>query len=144
MMFVPQKVIMVVFQKNKPYNTDIQIQAMRARYPQFKAKKNEDGTIVFIGNLQVKPELPVYTIKIIYKGNFRPQVFILDPIPDPEAPHIFSDSESLCLYHQKDYKWNKKKLIATDIMGWVAGWIYFYEYWLQSGEWIGPEVSHNI
>lgn len=144
MMCVPQEVIMVVFQKIKPYNTNIQVQAMRIRYPQFKAVKNKNGSIVFTGTLQVKPELPVYTLKIIYKGNLRPQVFILNPLPDPMAPHIFSDSKSLCLYHQKDYKWNKTKLIATDIMGWVAGWIYFYEYWLQSEDWIGPEVSHDI
>ena len=143
MIFVLQKVIMVAFQRIKPYNLNIQVQAMQARYPQFKAKKHTDGTIIFTGNLQVKVELPVYTIEIIYHGNLRPKILILNPLPDTSAPHIFSDSESLCLYHAKDYKWDKTKLIANDILGWVAGWIYFYEYWLQSGEWIGPEVSHN-
>jgi len=34
--------------------------------------------------------------------------------------------------------------VAGDIMGWTAGWIYFYEYWLQTGEWIGPEVPHGL
>jgi hypothetical protein len=136
---------MAVYQKTKPYNTGIQIQAMRARYPQFNAKKHVNGDIVFIGKLQVKPELPVYTVKVLYRGNSRPQVFILDPLPVEGAPHIFPGSGSLCLYHSNNYQWTESKLIAHDIMGWTAGWIYFYEYWLQNNHvWIGPEVPHVL
>jgi len=133
---------MAVFQKIKPYDPAIQVQAMAARYPQFKAKKFKDGDIIFTGKLQVKPELPVYTIQVVYRGDLRPRIFILDPLPIPGAPHIFPDSGSLCLYHSDNYKWTERKLIAGDIMGWTAGWIYFYEYWLQAGKWIGPEVPH--
>jgi hypothetical protein len=136
---------MAVYQKTKPFNPAIQIQAMRAMYPQFNAKKSANGDIVFTGKLQVKPELPVYTIKVVYRGDSRPQVFILDPIPVDGAPHIFPGSGSLCLYHSDNYHWTERKLIAHDIMGWTAGWIYFYEYWLQNNhEWIGPEVPHGI
>lgn len=135
---------MAAYQKTKAYNPSIQIQAMRARYPQFIAKKNKDGDIIFTGKLQVKPELPVYTVQIVYRGASRPRIFILDPLPVEGAPHIFPNIGSLCLYHNDNYKWNESKLIAHDIMGWTAGWIYFYEYWLQNGQvWIGPEVPHG-
>jgi len=107
-------------------------------------RKRKNGNIVFTGKLQVKPELPVYTIRVVYRGNARPQIFVLDPVLVDDAPHIFPDTGSLCLYHKDNYKWTGSKLIAQDIMGWTAGWIYFYEYWLQTGEWIGPEVPHNI
>jgi hypothetical protein len=135
---------MAVYQKTKPYNTNIQVQAMRARYPQFTAKKSRNGDIIFTGKLQVKPELPVYSVQVVYRGSGRPRIFILDPLPVQDAPHIFPGSGSLCLYHAANYNWTESKLIAHDIMGWTAGWIHFYEYWLQSGEWIGPEVPHNI
>jgi hypothetical protein len=133
---------MAVYQKSKPYNPNLQVRAMKARYPQFKVKKHQDGRIVFTGKLQVKPELPVYTIQVVYNGNAMPLVYILDPLPVTGAPHIYSNTHSLCLYHEDNYRWNKAKLIAIDIMGWTAGWIYFYEYWLQTGDWVGPEVKH--
>jgi len=135
---------MAAYQPIKPYDPDIQVRAMRARYPQFRAKKNRDGSTVFTGQLQVKTELPVYTVQVVYHDRATPQVFILDPLPVPGAPHIYSNTQSLCLYHKSNYQWYKEKLIAADIMGWTAGWVYFYEYWLQSGEWVGPEVPHNI
>jgi hypothetical protein len=142
---VLQAVIMAVYQKTKPYNPAIQVQAMRARYPQFTSKKTMEGDIVFTGKLQVKSELPVYTVKVVYRGDDRPRIFILDPLPVPGAPHIFPGSGSLCLYHKDNYKWSESKLIAHEIMGWTAGWIYFYEYWLQNNhEWIGPEVPHGL
>jgi hypothetical protein len=135
---------MAAYQQAKYYPPLIQVNAMRAKYPQFKAKKDNNGDIVFTGDLQVKPELPVYTVKIIYHGDHSPRIYILDPVPVASAPHIYPDTESLCLYHPKNFKWQGSKLIADDIMGWTAGWIYFYEYWLQTGTWIGPEVPHNI
>ncbi|WP_138096660.1 hypothetical protein [Sphingobacterium thalpophilum] len=117
---------------------------MKSRYPQFNAKREKNGDISFKGKLQVKPELPVYTIKVIYRGDNTPIIHILDPAPLSGAPHIYSDTESLCLYHRSNFKWTASKLIANEIMGWTAGWIYFYEYWLQNDEWIGPEVPHSL
>jgi len=135
---------MAAYQKAKHYPALIQVNAMRAKYPQFKEKHDKNDDIVFTGELQVKPELPVYTVKIIYRGDRNPQIYILNPVPVQGAPHIYPDTESLCLYHPKNFKWHGSKLIADDIMRWTAGWIYFYEYWLQSGKWIGPEEPHII
>jgi hypothetical protein len=135
---------MAVYQKSKPYNADIQVQAMRARYPAFRAVKRRNGEIIFTGQLQVKPELPVYTVRVVYRGDASPQVFVLNPKPVAKAPHIYRDSRSLCLYHKKNFYWHEARLISDEIMGWTVGWIYFYEYWLQTGEWVGPAVPHNI
>ncbi|MFE2861644.1 hypothetical protein [Sphingobacterium multivorum] len=135
---------MAAYQKNKKYNPVVQIMAMKSRYPQFKVRREKNGDISFIGQLQVKPELPVYTIDVIYRGDNTPMIHILNPTPVKGAPHIYSDTQSLCLYHSSNFKWTGSKLIANEIMGWTAGWIYFYEYWLQNGEWIGPEVPHGL
>jgi hypothetical protein len=63
-----------------------------------------------------------------------------DLVEDP--PHFYKSSNSLCLYHSKNYKWKKEKLVASDIVPWAAAWIYFYEFWLRDGKWYGPEVDH--
>jgi hypothetical protein len=133
-----------VYQKNKFYNSDQQIWAMKTRYPQFKAKKRGTNDIEFIGDLTVTDWIPLYTVSITYQGSARPRVVVIKPELIEKPPHIYPDSRALCLYHPDNYKWRKEKLVAQDIVSWTAAWIYFYEVWLQTGIWYGPEAHHNI
>ena len=115
---------------------------MKSRYPQFKAKKRGRYDIEFIGDLIVKPAFPVYTVSITYRGDVRPLVKVIKPELVEDPPHFYKETQSLCLYHPKNYQWAKEKLIAKDIVSWTAAWIYFYEVWLQKGVWYGPEADH--
>lgn len=117
---------------------------MKTRYPQFKAKKRGVNDIEFIGDLTVADWIPVYTVSITYQGNVRPRVLVIKPELIEKPPHIYPDSRTLCLYHPDNYKWRREKLIAQDIVSWSAAWIYFYEVWLQTGVWYGPEAPHNV
>lgn len=128
---------------NKYYNTDIQIWAMRCMYPQFKVIKHSQYEIEFVGNLQAKPTHPVYTVSITYLGDFRPIVRVLKPKLVDLPPHFYRKSESLCLYHPKNYRWAKEKLISRDIVSWTSAWLYFYELWLRDDKWYGPEADHG-
>jgi hypothetical protein len=128
---------------NRYYNTDIQVCAMRHLFPQFRAIKYGQYWIEFVGTLQVKPSFPVYTVSITYLGDFRPIVKIIRPELVEKPPHFYKKSQSLCLYHPKNYRWAKEKLIAKDIVSWTAAWIYFYEVWLDKKKWYGPEAAHN-
>jgi len=130
--------------KTKYYDTNIQIYAMKKMFPQFKSKIKSRFDIEFVGDLIVKEELPKYTVFINYRGNKSPIVKILSPTLVENAKHIYPDSKTLCLYHPENYKWKKENLIANEIMGWTAGWIYFYEVWLQTNIWYGPEAPHNL
>lgn len=132
----------MIFKKTN-YNIDIQIGAMKSRYPQFRAIKRGRFEIEFIGNLAVMPVFPVYTVSITYRGNLGPLVRVLKPVLVEDPPHFYKKSKSLCLYHPRNYNWTKQKLIAKDILSWTAAWIYFYEKWLQTGKWYGPEVEHT-
>lgn len=132
---------MANFIKHRKTNPFIQLEAMKSKYPQFKSKRNGDN-IIFSGNLFIKPELPIYNVSIEYRGELRPIVKINSPALVEKPPHTFPD-KSLCLYHSDNFKWNGNKLIAKEIIQWTVVWIYFYEYWLQTNKWIGPEVPHN-
>jgi hypothetical protein len=135
---------MAKYQKSKPYNPYIQIGAMKSYYPQFQAFHRKQEEIEFIGDLQVLPELPAYTVSITYDGDKRPKVKVLNPELVEDPPHCFPGSKNLCLYHRDNYHWTGAKLIAKDIVPWIAAWIYFYEVWKQTGIWYGPEVEHSI
>lgn len=129
--------------KSKISREDIirQIAAMKKLYPSFKSKEKEGG-VVFTGDLFIKSEFPIYNVSIEYRGDLSPRVTINSPDIVTNAPHRYKEGY-LCLYHPQNYHWNKRKLVATDIIGWTAAWAYFYECWLQYGEWFGPEVPHN-
>jgi hypothetical protein len=129
--------------KSKPFNTDVQIWAMRSRYPNFRVKRKSELEIEFTGELHVKPELPTYKVSITYRGSLSPMVKVISPDLVPDPPHFYKESKTLCLYHPENFKWAKEKLIANEIVAWTATWIYFYEVWLQTGIWYGPEASHD-
>lgn len=130
------------FNRRKYYNPNIQIEAMKSNYPQFKAEK-KGNEIEFVGTLDVKPEFPTYTVSITYRGANNPRVKILSPKLVEKPPHFYHSTKSLCLYLEKNFKWRKEKLIAKEIVAWTSGWIYFYEVWLETGEWYGPEAEHD-
>lgn len=117
---------------------------MKSRYPQFKAKRKEEFEIEFTGDLHVKPELPVYSVSITYKGSNDPHVKIISPALVVKPPHFYQNTGTLCLYSSDNFHWTKEKLVAKNIVSWTAAWIYFYEVWLQTGTWYGPEASHTI
>ncbi|MBE9392241.1 hypothetical protein [Elizabethkingia anophelis] len=115
---------------------------MKSKYPQFK-HKIEGASIIFTGDLQVKPEFPKYTVSIVYRNSSPPIIKIINPTLVENPPHVYSEKK-LCLYHPKNFKWKKEKLIANEIIEWTSAWIYFYEVWLETGKWYGPEAPHDI
>lgn len=123
------------------YSGDRQIAAMRHFFPKCAYKKNGEQ-IVFYVRLKVHEKIPEYKVKIIYQGNIPPKVYVVYPEIIENAKHTYSD-KSLCLYHYSNFKWTSSKLVANEIMRWTAAWIYFYEYWLQTGKWIAKEVPHT-
>ncbi len=134
----------MIYFRTQPYNSDIQIWAMKKHYPDFSIQKRGKYDIEFVGRLTVKEELPTYTISVTYQGEIRPLVKIIKPILVENPPHIYRRSESLCLYHPRNFKWYKERLIANEIMEWTSTWIYLYEVWLQTDIWYSPEASHDI
>ncbi|GAB6393802.1 MAG: hypothetical protein MdMp024_0114 [Bacteroidales bacterium] len=130
-----------MYNHKKRQNPQIQIGAMKKHFPDFKHYK-KGNNVVFIGNLFVAPEIPIYTVSIECSVDNPPAVKEKKPVLHKNAPHTFTDN-SLCLYHWSNFKWDNRKLITNEIIHWTIAWIYFYEYWLQTGEWIAPEVPHT-
>ena len=117
-----------------------QIAAMKSRFPGFK-HSIRSGKLSFTGDLVILPELPTYNVTITYNGGKIPTVVVNSPELVERPPHTYED-KSLCLFHRKNYDWEKAFLIAKNIVDWTASWAFFYEYWLQTGTWAGPEVQH--
>jgi hypothetical protein len=126
---------------NHPISLAKQNMLVQHNFPNFKFSwQNGFGT--WRGALQPREISPVYNILIKYKIGFRPKVWVLKPEPKSNAPHRFSD-KSLCLYWNKEWDWAYDTQIADTILPWTALWLYNYELWLDTGEWLAKEAPHS-
>ena len=81
---------------------------------------------------------------IFYQLGKSPKVWIvgdeLEKLDSPEFPHKFDiDAKNkmvrICLYRYSEF--DSRKLISNTIIPWTIEWLYFYELWLATGEWLG-------
>lgn len=108
-------------------------------FPQFEY---QDDAKQWSGMLISTHMQQTYSVKIVYKSEY-PQVFITHPQIIKNSPHTYDDN-SLCLYYPPDKSYKKDKLIAKTIIPWTCEWLYYYEIWLETGVWWGPEAPHSI
>lgn len=132
--------------KTNTDNINYQIVQMRKLYPQFQYKINTDnwGHVSFTGILKPHELAPEYLVKINYRSWKNPRVYILSPTLVDKPPHFYHKTGTLCLYHPKEFNWNKNLSVAEFIIPWVASWLYFYEAWKEHGVWYGAEAPHDL
>lgn len=83
-----------------------------------------------------------YEISIAYRLGGVPKARVLKPSVQPETPHRYGDG-SLCLYWPAEWNWRGDRLIAQTIVPWTSHWLYLYELWQVTGEWLGPSAPHT-
>jgi len=122
-----------------------QISRMKVEFPDFNYSWSSNLT-TWKGLLQPSPTSPVYHVKIKYRYNNyyskAPEVWILSPTILSNAPHRYSD-HSLCLYYPKERNWTPYTFISETIIPWTSLWLAFYEIWLETDKWYGPEAKHE-
>jgi len=114
---------------------------IRGRFPHF-ARSGSRGEAVWTGTLQPRQSSPAYRVVIRYRIGSIPRVTVTWPQVAPSAPHRFADG-TLCLYWAKEWQWRGDMIIAQTIIPWTSLWLYYYELWLDTGEWLGPS-SHDL
>ena len=124
----------------QPINLALQDTHVQRRFPTFSCRIKR-GCATWRGSLQPRSVSPIYQVEIRYKQKQIPKVNVFSPTLASNAPHLYSD-RSLCLYWPKEWWWQQDKLIADIIIPWAASWLYYYELWLDTNEWLGPS-SHD-
>jgi len=113
---------------------------MQQRFPQFKFAW-QNGIGIWRGTLQPAAISPVYHVLIKYNIGQVPKVWITSPHLKATAPHRYKD-ESLCLYWHKEWPWSPDQDISKTIVPWAALWLYYYEIWLDTNEWLAEAAPH--
>lgn len=97
------------------------------------------GQLVWTGELTPSPVCETYLVRVSWDGSRRrPRVKVLRPQLRRRAgeklPHVFGDG-SLCLHFNGE--WLSTMPISESIIPWASEWLYFYELWLATGDWLG-------
>ena len=119
----------------------VQELAIKSKFPNFDCR-NEKGALVITGALKPKETSCAYTLWVEYHPRQHPTVTVLSPPLHQMAPHRLSNG-SLCLVNPTVRPWRSGDLVAKLTLPWSALWLYYYEGWLNTGIWYGPEAPHN-
>ena len=83
-----------------------------------------------------------YLIRIEMACDASPRVFVDDPdiellAGDRDLPHIYRNPTRLCLYLPGTREWQPWLRLDQTIVPWTSLWLFYFEDWLESGEWKG-------
>lgn len=103
----------------------------------------KDVVTVFM-KIQPTEQSITYDIKICCRVNDRRvKIFVISPqikkTETPNIPHMYGDN-SLCLYYFKYAEWSITDSWAETLVPWTSLWLFYYEIWNETGEWLGGGV----
>jgi hypothetical protein len=126
-----------------------QAKALQTMFPESRVKIGKNA-LEWEGTLQPSPHSKVYTIHIKYVYSMAPVVKVLSPIltcrqeePDKPIPHMY-EQQYLCLYYPKSGEWRRIEWLHKSIVPWATSWLYYYELWHVTGQWLGGGIEHGL
>jgi hypothetical protein len=130
----------------KSLDLDAQDHYVRFWYPSMERLPSAPDEAVWRGRLRAKPESPLYTVCVWYRLGQVPRVWVREVMlakHKRSVPHIYEWDYSLCLYWPSDRRWQATDVIAYTILPWTCSWLGFYELWVDTDHWYGPEAPHT-
>lgn len=121
-----------------------QVSSMRCKYPHFTTDFTSHSSMKITGVLQPTSRSDAYEFMLKYNLVDSPKIKIVSPVlmkndKGEEAPHLYPN-EILCLYHPKYREFNRTDYLCDTIIPWTSLWLYYYELWHLTGEWLGGGV----
>lgn len=109
----------------------------------FRCRMPRSDELICDGKITPEEDCDTYEVQIRYDPLAVPTVHILAPalVKSPKI-HLYRDG-SLCLYFPEDDPWKPTDLIYRKLIPWIAEWLLYYEIFLITGEWQGPEAPHT-
>lgn len=95
-----------------------------------------------------------YTITLVYDGKF-PKVYLLNQgimkKKDEKIKHCLhskyiddnNEYVEICLFYPEYKEWTRDMFIADTIIPWAIEWLYYFELWRLTGQWLGGGIEHE-
>jgi hypothetical protein len=121
-------------------NIPEQVAGIRSRYPNFQVSFNH-LSLKAVGPLQPTARSCTYKVEVKYSLENKPEILVLDPklttnFRGDKIPHVYSGNK-LCLYRPKYHEFTFTQNISETIIPWITLWLYYYEVWHNTGDWLG-------
>ncbi|MDQ1167337.1 hypothetical protein [Flavobacterium sp. SORGH_AS_0622] len=136
--------------KTKKLTIYNQLAGLRKDFSFGESKIIDGKKLQWIGTLKSSPIGDKYTVKLTYEFGKSPKVQVLSPSPlnlakgKKNLPHVYDHkNQRLCLFYPDCKEWNSAKSISQTVMIWAIEWLYHYELWLITGEWLGGGTVHG-
>ncbi len=119
-----------------------QFYKLKRKFPSLEGEVYKNK-LRWVANLQPSSLSEKYKVQLEYSLEKSPLVFVKSPKivrrGEECIPHLYSDG-SLCLYLPRAQEWEKSMYLADTIVPWTAEWLFHYELWHATGEWLGGGV----
>jgi len=131
--------------KNKSLSLAYQAARLRSLYPDAICQITRNH-LHWKGTLNPTPISDNYLVKLSYTLGESPKTNVVSPklfIPKGKRlPHVYNQqNQRLCLYYPcGESKWSPSTYLAETIVPWTSEWLFFYELWLSTGEWLGGGI----
>ena len=127
--------------KTKDKSIVEQLSSMRCKYPQFTADYTSHSSMKVTGVLQPTSRSATYNFVLKYNLTDAPKIKIVSPElkkneKGEDAEHLYPNGY-LCLYQPKYREFARTDLLTETIIPWASLWLYHYEVWHLTGEWLG-------
>lgn len=128
-----------------------QLAMIRLAHPTFRAFVR-DGLLVCIGHIKPTDLNRAYRIRLEYRVMSVPKLIVEDPplrrrSPEEKVPHTYK-GDLPCVYLPSTGEWRSDKFLANTVIPWLSTWLFFYEVWRATGDWLGggvhPEVPQRL
>lgn len=128
----------------------VQIRFLNEEFPNGEVKSHDLRHLRWEMEIVPSPNSSAYRIRIDYTIGASPKVFVINPAVLKKAegatvlPHVFdTEKQQLCLFYSKIGEWDASMLLSRSIVPWASEWLYFYELWVITGEWLGEGIGHS-
>lgn len=118
-----------------------QVASMRSKYPHFISDFTSHSSMKVMGVLQPTSRSGAYEFVLKYNLTESPKTKIISPTlyknsKGEDIPHLYP-GENLCLYQPKYSEFSRTDFLCDTIIPWTALWLYYYEVWHLTSEWLG-------
>lgn len=119
-----------------------QLETIKEAFPEAKITKIQRGHYEVIVPLNPKNISRTYDVKIAFT-EFGAKIYVVNEVlkvaeQRKKLPHVYDHkAQQLCLYSISNKEWSSRQLIVKTIIPWASEWLFYYELWLISGDWLG-------
>lgn len=124
-----------------------QASAFRSRYPHFGTNFSSKSGLKVTGAIRPSSRSIDYHFVLRYNLQEKPKMKIVSPVlrkneKDENPEHLYPGGY-LCLYQPKYHEFSRTDLLTDTIIPWTTLWLYHYEVWHMTGEWLGGGEHPN-